>query len=123
MDVIKKMMIKLKKRKRKNNYSKKHKVHDEVCVSENEFFEESELYVEVDKSKKIKKKNTVSVDENSDFDDGWLSLRARASPKVLYSLMSKLTLAQRKDLIESGFGSLYNMAVEEIPVKIGLVRF
>ena len=72
-----------------------------------------ELYVEVDKSKKIKKKNTVSVD------DGWLSLRTRASPKVLYNLMSKLTLAQRKDLIDIGFGSLYDMAVEEIPDKIG----
>lgn len=78
-----------------------------------------ELYVEVDKSKKIKKKNTVSVDENSEIDDGWLSLRTRASPKVMYNLMRKLTLAQRKDLIDIGFGSLYAMAVEEIPVKIG----
>ena len=115
----KKNYDKAKKRKRKNNDSKKQKVYDEVCISENEFVDESELYVEVDKSKMIKKKNTVSVDEKSDFDDGWLSLRTRSSPKVLYSLMSKLTLAQRKDLIEIGFGSLYNMAVEEIPVKIG----
>lgn len=105
--------------KRKNNVSKKQKVHDEIGVSENEFVEKLKLYVEVDKSKKIKQENAVSVDEDGDVDDGWISLRNRASPKVMFNLMSKLTLAQRKDLIDIGFGWFYNMAVEEIPVKIG----
>jgi hypothetical protein len=67
MNVIKKNDDKAKKRKRKNNVSKRQKVHDEIGVSENEFVEKLELYVEVDKSKKIKKKNTVSVDENSSY--------------------------------------------------------
>ena len=96
-----------KKRKRKNKVSKNYK--DEML----------ELRIEVDKPTKIKKKNSTSVKGNSEDDDGWLSLRTRASPKVLYQLMKKLTLRQRKDLIQIGFGSLYYMAIEEVPVKIG----
>ena len=47
-------------------------------------------------------------------------IRTRTSPKVLFHLMKKLTFAQRKDLIDMGFGSLYDMAIQDIPGKIGL---
>lgn len=104
---LKENIDKAKKRKRKNNVSEKYKV------------EKLELHIEVDKSKKFKKKNSISVEGNSENDDGWLSLRTRASPKVIYHLMKNLTSRQRKDLIEIGFGSLNNIAIEEVPVKIG----
>ena len=107
-----------KKKKRKNNVSKKQKVHEQGGF-EGMFVEKLELHIEVDKSKKIKKNNTVSVEGNTLNDDGLLSLRTRASPKVINNLMKNLTLGQRKNLIDMGFGSLYDMDIEEIPVKIG----
>lgn len=83
------------------------------------FVEKLELHIEVDKSKNIKKNNTVSDEGNFENDEGLLSLRTRASPKVMYHLMKKLTLGQRKNLIDMGFGSLYALDIEEISVKIG----
>ena len=109
---------KAKKRKRKNIVSKKQKV-DLNDGFEGMVVEKLELHIEVDKSKKIKKMDTLSGEGNCENDDGLLSLRTRASPKVMYHLMKKLTLGQRKNLIDMGFGSLYYMALEEIPVKIG----
>lgn len=46
-------------------------------------------------------------------------IRTRTSPKVLYNLLKSLTCGQRKDLIDMGFGSLYEMDIEELSGKIG----
>ena len=49
------------------------------------------------------KRGKVSLGEKKDKN----TIRTRTSPKVLYKLMKKLTLVQRKDLIDMGFGSLF----------------
>ena len=54
---------KAKKRKRKNDVSKKQKVHEQDGI-EGMFVEKLELHIEVDKSKNIKKNNTVSDEGN-----------------------------------------------------------
>ena len=62
------------------------------------------------------KRGKVSLGEKKDKN----TIRTRTSPKVLYKLMKKLTLVQGKDLIDMGFGSLFYMAVEDLPGRIGL---
>ncbi|GKD43797.1 hypothetical protein Tco_1268442 [Tanacetum coccineum] len=65
-------------------------------------------------------KNDISKKQkdSSETQQEWLSIRTRGSPKVLNKLMNNLSPAQMKDIIDIGFGSVIEMATEEIPVKI-----